>query len=90
MKRRMEVAFGCSKKARVETCQISCRKRKGEHIENDAKRVRQEECGALHRQLVEAYARIDALERRLREVEYIASLNRERNYPAYNHMVECH
>ena len=88
MKRRHDQEWLPAKRHKVET---PCLKRSNTfELLTAPKRQRVDECGVLQRQLVDAYARIDMLESKIRELEYIAALSREKNYPAYNHMIECH
>jgi hypothetical protein len=88
MKRRREEHWLPAKRQRVG---VPCLKRKNtfEMLAAPKKR-RQEECGALQRQLFEAYTKIAYLEKRVQELEYVAALSRAQNYPAYNHSIECH
>ena len=92
MKRRHDQEWLPAKRHKVETpVETPCLKRSGTfELLTAPKRRRTEEGGALHRQLAEAYARIEFLENKIRELEYVAALSREKNYPAYNHMIECH
>lgn len=66
-------------------------KRRREEVYLSNKRVRTEDTGALHRMLVEAYARIEKLEQELKEAkflqEYIMSKN---SHPTYNHGIVCY
>lgn len=88
MKRRREEQWLPAKRHKVE---VPCLKRKNTFdVLAAPKKRRQEECGALQRQLVEAYAKIAYLEKRVQELEYVAALSRAQNYPAYNHRIECH
>ena len=66
-------------------------KRRREEVFLSNKRVRTDECEVMHRMLAEAYARIDRLERELKEARFMHEYILTRNsYPTYNHGIECH
>jgi|TARA_B110000858_G_scaffold198461_1_gene265291 hypothetical protein len=55
------------------------------------KRVRSDESDALHRMLVEAYARIAQLEHELKEAKFLQEhYLRSMDNPTYNHGIVCH
>ena len=66
------------------------RKRKQMFNQPPAKRARQNENDVLQRQLVEAYTKIDQLEQRIKELEYIANLNRQQIMHPYIPSIECY
>ena len=66
------------------------RKRKQHFDHPPAKRARQDENDVLRRQLVEAYTKIDQLEQRIKELEYIANLNRQQIMHPYIPSIECY
>lgn len=66
-------------------------KRKREESGSSRKRFRSEESEALQRMLVEAYARIEQLERMLKEAKFLQEhYCRSMSNPTYNHVLECH
>lgn len=66
-------------------------KRKRISIHESNKRVRTEECDALHRMLVEAYARIEHLEQELKQSKFLQDYYCSKmSNPSYNHEVECY
>lgn len=88
MKRRREQDHVSSKRHKVE---LPFLKRKNTFEMLAApKRQRHEEHGVLQRQLIDAYARIDFLEKQVQQLEYLAAITRAQNYPAYNPEVKCY
>ena len=66
-------------------------KRKRVCTEETSKRVRTEECEALHRMLVDAYARIEYLEQELKQAKFLQDYYCSKmSNPSYNHEVECY
>lgn len=66
-------------------------KRRREETYAPNKRVRTDECEALHRMLIEAYARIDRLEKELKESKFLQEYYLSQNsHPTYNHGIVCH
>lgn len=66
-------------------------KRKRVCSHESSKRVRTEECEALHRMLVDAYARIEYLEHELKQSKFLQDYYCSKmSNPPYNHEVECY
>lgn len=66
-------------------------KRRREDSYASNKRVRIDECEAMHRMLIEAYAKIERLEQELKEAKFLQEYILTRNsYPTYNHGIVCH
>ena len=56
-----------------------------------SKRARTDESEALQRMLVDAYARIEQLEQKLKEAKFLQKYLMTRNsHPTYNHGIACH
>ena len=56
-----------------------------------SKRTRTDESEALHRMLVDAYARIEQLEQELKEAKFLQEyLMTRSSHPTYNHGIVCH
>lgn len=66
-------------------------KRSREESYTANKRARTNECEAMHRMLIDAYAKIGRLEQELKEAKFLQEYILTRNsYPTYNHGIECH
>ena len=66
-------------------------KRKREAEYGSQKRVRTDESDALQRMLVEAYARIEYLEKELKQAKFLQEYySRTSTNSTYNHVVTCH
>ena len=65
------------------------RKREAEYVSK--KRVRTDESEALQRMLIEAYARIEYLEKELKQAIFLQEYySRMSTNSTYNHVVTCH
>lgn len=64
-------------------------KRKRDDSHSSSKRVRTDEAEALHRMLIEAYARIKQLELELKHAKIVEYCKRM-GYHGYNHSIKCH
>ena len=87
MKRRLESDYIPAKRQRTI---YTSHKRKQHFDMPPAKRTRQIEEDVLRRHLVEAYTKIEALEQRIKELEYVCSLNQQQNMNTYIPCIECY
>ena len=87
MKRRIDSEYIPIKRQRII---YTSHKRKQHFDMPPAKRTRQIEEDVLRRHLVEAYTKIEALEQRIKELEYVCSLNQQQNMNTYIPCIECY
>lgn len=86
LKRKLEVEHPSSKRH----CTHTCLKRKAEYQPIVTKKLRTDELGALHRMLVDAYAKIEYLELQLRQAKIREQYFTEKTNVPYNHDICCY